>query len=112
MTTGIPETIYLNEPLPRENAIMPSIVVDDNSSDETILKTPQQLKSEFPVNDELISIKILNINGEVIEKWQGKSKKVIHSSMSFLENATEGIYQIKGILIDGSESSFLFKKVI
>lgn len=111
MTTGIPETMYVSETVTNDQLTSFSLVNIVEVSSEEYLKSPQQLKNKFPLNDQLISIKILNESGEVIEKWLGRSKKVVNNSMSFLEKASSGLYKINGILIDGSESSFLFKKI-
>ncbi|MEL6562239.1 MAG: hypothetical protein AAFQ94_28970 [Bacteroidota bacterium] len=110
LTTGVPESIYMDKPSAK--TVIPLTVVSDPSKPEEkqILKNLEQLKEEFPVNSELISIRIYNERREVIEKWQGKSNRVIPNSLSFLNKASEGTYTIKGILIDGSESQFLFIK--
>ena len=110
LTTGVPESIYMDKP--SDKTVIPITVVSESSkpTEKEILQNPEQLKEEFPVNNELISIKIYNERGEVIEKWQGKSNRVIPDSMSFLQKASKGTYTIKGVLIDGSESEYLFAK--
>lgn len=110
LTVGMPESIYVDKSSDNTVVSLPVSSYAPKSNEKEILEKPEQLEKEFPVNNKLISIKIYNERGEVIEKWQGKSNRVIPNSMAFLKKASKGTYLIKGILIDGSESEYLLVK--
>ena len=111
LASGVPESVVYVDNSPAKSVIPLGTLSNlPKAEEKNVLKNLEQLKKEFPVSNELISIRIFNKRGEVIVKWQGKSNKVIPSSIVFLKKASKGTYRIKGVLIDGSESEFLFEK--
>ena len=74
------------------------------------IKNPVDLHKLLPQDNQLISLKIRNRQGEVIAKWLERGAYVTSQSTRFLRKASLGQYEIEVLLLDGTKKLFLFNK--